>query len=464
MDLKYLVISDTHVGEPNSFLSFPTGLGELWYQLRKHLGTDKAFRTPIEVDELILLGDIPDRTLSSTSAIQTHTPGLMRSLMSALRPKSVVYVIGNHDHTLWTKYLADTRPTGGNRHGISDPKGQIIVGPSGPPAPDSLSQSVKDLLNLFFEFPYGYPWTDITELWDAGRTFEFVLANPVYAQKFKNRMYVFTHGEHFAWVVCRDRLLKQAISAVAGGLAGLNIDIGEEVSGATSLADYEGRISPFVDSLWPSAENNPMTKADELWLIRRQLRLGRGATERIPGETALIAWDQLPGPRPGIENLIKPGHAPANGFGNASLGRLQKYALKEILRYVNDKVAPLKQMKDLTFVYGDTHEGGFGKVGLDLNAMQMVNRPSAGSPAGTINMNIVNTGSWIMEYPRTHPTAHIFAVDQSGGEHFLDVSFAKLKIGRDDLMDVVDRQVESRLGKLGSTLHNIDTFINGIKV
>ncbi len=63
MRLKYLVISDTHVGEPNSLLSFPIGLQELWYSLRTKFGQDNSapLNTPLEVDELILLGDIPDR-------------------------------------------------------------------------------------------------------------------------------------------------------------------------------------------------------------------------------------------------------------------------------------------------------------------------------------------------------------------------------------------------------------------
>jgi hypothetical protein len=73
--LKLLAISDTHLGEETSLLSFPRGLQQLWRTLAK----DKVFWGPIfpdfdpdervQVEDLVLLGDIPDRTLSSTSQI-----------------------------------------------------------------------------------------------------------------------------------------------------------------------------------------------------------------------------------------------------------------------------------------------------------------------------------------------------------------------------------------------------------
>ena len=109
MRLKCLAISDTHVGEPNSLLSFPRGLQELWYALRTKFNDKNVdpITTPLEVDELILVGDIPDRTLSSTSEIQTQTGALIRTLLSVARVKRLVYVIGNHDHTLWTNYISD---------------------------------------------------------------------------------------------------------------------------------------------------------------------------------------------------------------------------------------------------------------------------------------------------------------------------------------------------------------------
>ena len=78
MRLKTLAISDTHLGEETSFLSFPRGLQHLWTIFRE----GPAFWRPIfsnlqkgdtvAVDQLILVGDIADRTLSSTPQISAH--------------------------------------------------------------------------------------------------------------------------------------------------------------------------------------------------------------------------------------------------------------------------------------------------------------------------------------------------------------------------------------------------------
>ena len=52
MRLKLLAISDTHLGEDTSLLSFPHGRQHAWKTLRKYFGKGNRF----EVEELILLG------------------------------------------------------------------------------------------------------------------------------------------------------------------------------------------------------------------------------------------------------------------------------------------------------------------------------------------------------------------------------------------------------------------------
>jgi len=56
------------------------------------------------VDELVLLGDIPDRTMSSTSEITTHVNAFIQTLGSAAKVHRCIFVPGNHDHTMWTDY------------------------------------------------------------------------------------------------------------------------------------------------------------------------------------------------------------------------------------------------------------------------------------------------------------------------------------------------------------------------
>ena len=77
--LTLLAISDTHLGEETSLLSFPRGLQQLWHTLAR----DANFWRPIfpdfdsdervQVEDLVLVGDIPDRTLSSTSQISAQS-------------------------------------------------------------------------------------------------------------------------------------------------------------------------------------------------------------------------------------------------------------------------------------------------------------------------------------------------------------------------------------------------------
>ena len=107
IDLQILAISDTHVGEDSSILTFPQGRQLLWQTLREFFGGPRenptdTYNGKFNIDELILLGDIPDTALSSRSQIITHTNALIQMLGSAANVGTGIYVPGNHEHTLWT--------------------------------------------------------------------------------------------------------------------------------------------------------------------------------------------------------------------------------------------------------------------------------------------------------------------------------------------------------------------------
>jgi hypothetical protein len=53
MKIQVLAISDTHLGEDCSVLSFPQGRQRLWEVLRKELGQGVKF----DVEEMILMGE-----------------------------------------------------------------------------------------------------------------------------------------------------------------------------------------------------------------------------------------------------------------------------------------------------------------------------------------------------------------------------------------------------------------------
>ncbi len=376
-----------------------------------------------------------------------------------------MYVIGNHDHTLWTNYKAGSQNPGKDIWAIEKPTGINII--------DSLDRQqelkAEELLSIFFEYPYGSTWNEIVKGFKGENPFQFVLANPLYAGTFKDRMYVFTHGTYIRSDVCLPKQVKDAFAkSHLADLVGLKIEPGEDVRGAVNLSDYERRVYRFVETLWPSARNNPLTKADAVWLLRRQLRIGMDEPRPRPDETELIPWDELRDPKYWDRIKDLRGSSTSSSeieFDNrANLDHLQDFALKHIIDYIDENPTKLRETKGLTFVYGDTHQGGFAEVILDMKSNKMVT-PESELGGDGLNMRIVNTGGWLVEYPKRHPACHVFAVDYSGKEYILDISYKKIKIGDDILLDLAEMQVEHRLSRvnsIGGMAQNIKDFVNNI--
>jgi hypothetical protein len=224
-------------------------------------------------------------------------------------------------------------------------------------------------------------------------------------------------------------------------------------------------VYPFIDTLWPSAGNNPLTKADEIWVLRRHLRLGVQGKRPSPEETARIAWNELKN----YPQRVKPlcGDPSAPGYPDLSHGnlqRLQDLVLRHMLKFVNAEVRDLATMDGLTLVYGDTHEGGFAELALNLNTLQMV-APNAPQPAGKkIDMHIVNTGAWLVETSDRHPACHLFAVDDSGNEYLLDVSYDGIKIGADTVLELAELQLDQRLKRVGGVADTIGGWVTSLFV
>ena len=145
---KILAISDSHLGEEASLLSHKAGRRHLHEALRVQLGggLDEKF----EIEDLVLVGDIPDRTLSSTSEIMTHTYDLMKTLISAAKLKRIVYVPGNHDHTIWTNYRNQNQI---DRYISATHEGDLIL------KADDYSNAYKahEILSIFFGYSQNLP-------------------------------------------------------------------------------------------------------------------------------------------------------------------------------------------------------------------------------------------------------------------------------------------------------------------
>ncbi|MHA2008473.1 MAG: metallophosphoesterase [Promethearchaeota archaeon] len=409
MHLKYLAISDTHLGEDTSFLSFPRGRQILREELCKAFGNGAQF----QIDELILLGDIPDTSLSSISQVITQTNAFIQTIESAANISKVVYIPGNHDHTLWTDYVKLRYGTD-IEYRVTDHEGELIVDQN--QVIDH--QACKDLSTVFFGYPYGQPW----ETLQSRTPFDFLVANPIYAVKENNRTYVFTHGTHFKGVVTSPEWMKKLIdyTQLDQLIAKIEIKSDCDVSEAESLEDLERIVAPFVDSLWISARNDPTTRSDQLWYLYSVLSSRFDEDREIPDATDCYPFSDYLNVEEGIIKRLNP--------GDKFMTLLKDHFLDHLLDYLDEK----HLLSDkITFVYGDIHDGGWGKIPERRNGRD-------------INLDIFNCGGWVVHDKENHPPCHIFAVDNNGKEYILDISFKGVEMLGNPLIEIAAMDYENR--------------------
>jgi hypothetical protein len=418
MEFKLLAFSDTHLGEDSSLLSFPQGRQRLWEVLRDKLGKGKSF----DVEDVILMGDIPDRTLSSTTQIITHTNAFMETIGSAAHViKRGIYIPGNHDHTIWTKYIE--KPYGSPMQDIiTGPAGQLIVKQGIP----NQSDEVKDLLSLFFGYPCGSSWRAI----ERRKDFDFIIANPLYARAINGRTYVFTHGTHFRWDVTRPVWKKKLVEYLQLDriLGGIKVEPGEDIVGTEEMHDLERKVTPFVDSLWQSSRNNPTTQSDELWFIITHLSGKFESKRKTPISSELFKKADLPVATQGqrIAKILS--------SKDKSLELFNKYFCNPMLKHLHKYNVPTDE---ITFVYGDTHNGGWE----DTFKAQ-----------GISDLMVYNTGGWVVDNKDDHPACHIFGVSGNGEEFMLDISFKDVKVDGDQILKLASEEVEHRKGVVSGIL------------
>lgn len=435
MRLKILAISDTHLGEETSLLSFPQGLQHVWRTLAQKIWADlfpeeyqppeeydpdpqKDPRKQVEIEELILLGDIADRTLSSTSQIYNHCHAFSQMIGSVARIKKGVYVPGNHDHTMWTDYVK-ARSGGVDSHGVTPPGGDPIVKQG---ERSDKEDSAEEILATFLGFPIGWAWWQIAK----ERDFDLAVANPAYVKQIGARTYVFTHGTHFRPEIASPQWIRSAFRLIdvlqLDWLANLDLEPLGNLSDAEDLEDLERLVAPFVDSLWPSSKNNPTSRSDELWFLFTHFRGGFDERRPVPDKSRIFSRPELLQDTSGRIGRLTENGSPSED----SLKRWKQYFLPHMPSYLKDNGFP---EEEVTFVYGDTHAGGWGEL-----------RSNSGTP-----IRIYNCGGWTMSPSRGHhPACHIFAVDEAGEEYLFDISFKNVKIGDDSLLDLAARDSEHR--------------------
>lgn len=432
MSLPLVALSDTHLGEPTSVLEFPEGRARLAEALSKLVAQHSDDG---KVEEVVLIGDIPDRTLASHAQIRASTRAFIHVLVSTLRPERIVYLPGNHDHTLWSRMVDSIGSLAHPQSKCTDASGWQLVRRGEAPIDDFDSPGTgtgdgkKHLIELFVDPMLPCP-------------FEFVVANPVYVRTFPGRSgsFVFTHGTHFRSDVAAPKglldfltktlidelLVSQHIQSVTGDLVK-----------QPTLSALEAAVTPFVDTMWPSAEATETSRADRLWyvlcLLSRKFLHKRILAEHGDSACYLKHAEQF-GSR---INQLNPDHG--------SLKRFRKVFLPQLRAFLAESHLPDNPM---TFIYGDTHEGGWAHI------------PSE-------SITAYNTGAWVVHGQKHHPPCHIFVVPQTGDEFLFDVSFQNECLANgESLLGHAEKDVEARkqrvekevpvLATLGAQISNLD--------
>ncbi|KKN04177.1 hypothetical protein LCGC14_1100150 [marine sediment metagenome] len=439
MNLRFLAISDTHLGEDTSLLTFPQGRQHLWRTLREVFGEKKEkpedeYNGKFIIQELILIGDIPDTALSSRSQTITHTNAFIQTLGSVANVEKCIYIPGNHDHTLWTQYR---RRKKGKKPFITDSEGDLIV-------KDSKAQNrpaSDHLLSIFCGHPYGSSWRNIlADKKNLNKNFNFAIANPLYATVYSGRTYIFTHGTHFKSIVTMRKVVKQVIRYL--GLDRLfvkfKVESREDVRKAKNLESLERIVTPFVDSIWNSSKNNPTSIADTLWNLFTMISAKFEERRVIPKKTLLFSYSDL---RLGNGEKYKNRIKNLTGDTNKSIELFKEHFLDVMLKHLSNEKGDLLK-NNLTFVYGDTHNGGCGVMQKKFKHQE-------------IKIRIYNCGGWVVRSRNHHPACHIFAVDTNGKEYLLDISYTIEEVLGERLIKIAARDAENRTTIIANVLSSI---------
>ena len=284
------------------------------------------------------------------------------------------------------------------------------------------------MLSTIFEYPDGSLWKTIQE---EGR--DVVFANPIYAEEFGDRTYAFSHGTHFRKEVTAPRWSRKVAELVTsnGVLGDFQVLSEGDVREAQSLEELEKVVAPFIDALLPAYENNPVSTLDEAGYLMAVLSGRFGLQRQSPEESKLFSATELPGaPEDRIPRLTSEGE-----ISDLPLNLCMEY----FLPHMTDHLEQHGLVGNVTFVYGDTHDGGWGDLSL---------------PDGR-NMRVYNTGGWVTYDVEDHPTCYLFALDEDGTEYLLDVSFKEVELNGNLLLSATSDSSKSQKRKVGNALQDL---------
>jgi len=394
MSVEILAISDTHLGDPASLLNYDGERRALFSALQQFTGGTEP--EPAAVDTVVLMGDIPDRCLANSAAIQRDTTAFMKMLLKAVRVTGkVVYLLGNHDHTLWRDLLR--RQTPRKKYDISLPREPIPLDPANP--------AHQPLAKIFFNYPVGSLCRAPSGKPEAATLpVPFQVGNYFYHTKVGKRSYLFSHGQHWRSDVTHDGWMK-LLERVDRLAIGHDIIAPDDPFAAADLKDLERRTYQFLDSLWSNDQDENMSPKAFEWLLLSNLTSIFESGRSGPRKHTLFQHDgqKLAAVSGATSRRVKGFRVEGDDDGPTQ--RLRKYVGRTFRQSGELMQIPLDD--DLTLVYGDTHDSGYGMI-------EHIRDPQ-------LTMRVYNTGAWVTHKHEYQPPGFVFAV-KDGGEWMIEVA------------------------------------------
>ncbi len=389
MKIKILAMSDTHIGDPASLLTYDGERRALFRAIREFTeGTDDY---PAEVDTVVLLGDICEKCLAREEKSQVETTAFMKMLLKSVRiTGKIVYLFGNHDHTLWRDLVNQEN----KKYDITPLGAPILLDPKAGPVKSRLAR-------IFFNYPDGSlcraPSGNID---DASLPVKFYIGNFFYKTSVGERFYLFTHGQHWRKDVTSDSFMK-LFEYVDRPFIGHDIKAPNNPYSAKDLLNLEKRTYRFLDSMWSNDGNEDMSRKAFSWFILSNLASIFEVRKGVERHTFFCNVDDKLVPEPESSRRVRNFHE--DGDYDGPTKRFLRY--REVFRNTPD----FKDLanRPLTFVYGDTHDGGYDLVPHILDPKK--------------EMRLYNTGAWISHSGRHHPPGYLFAIKE-GGEWLVEVA------------------------------------------
>jgi hypothetical protein len=315
--IKFLFLSDLHLGEGPSLLNADDGLRYFAEHLDAIVGGQA-------VDTLILGGDVVDQVLSSSATYEARARAFFAVTVPKLpKLRRIVYLFGNHDLYLFRTLFCDGQPT--SRFFVSgvDEHGHPAVG------------RLKSLLMGDLDVP-------------------LAVANPIYVEESQERVYVFHHGHHLREDFSKHWLLYRLldVDAIDHKFLDTELEFGSPPpEDATTLEEFESGTFPLVTTFWRNSRNAEVPTQEKLYTWFHKMSHPSQGPCRVE-----------PGARP-----YDLGKMALDGFGQDMIPNHYFPALQR------SKLLTLPPGKPVSLLYGDTHFVGCHRTEYDGTPLTIIN-------------------------------------------------------------------------------------------